>query len=310
MQYQDFYKILGVSRDADAATIKKAYRKLARKYHPDVSKESDAEAQFKQVAEAYDVLGDADKRAAYDQLGANWQAGQDFQPPPDWQPFGHAGEFAEGGFDFENFADLFAGLYTERQQHTSGDLHAQLAVTLEALCAGEPVDVLLQDPQTGGERRLRVKVPQQLRDGESFRLRGQGLRLPQGGVGDLYVEVRFIPHPRFRVAGDDVYSKLMVSPWEAVLGAKVSVETLRGQVTLSVPAGTGQGARLRLQGQGLPGAGGGHQYVEINIQVPTRPTAQEREYFQKLAEVSAFNPRRTDNPRHNNFRHNPSDNGG
>lgn len=304
MQYQDYYETLGVARDADEDAIKKAYRKLARKYHPDVSKDPDAEEKFKALGEAYEVLKDSEKRAAYDQLGHNWQAGQDFQPPPGWA----GGEFRSNGFGedvhFEDFSDFFSSLFgrggfsdggferTARRAPVARDLHARINLTLEELYAEQPVELFLRDPTTRQERRLRVKVPPQMRDGQSFRLAGQGGQgRGEADRGDLYVEVCLVPHPRFRIEGDDVYCELAVSPWEAVLGAQVPVETLGGTVNLKIPAGSNHGTQLRLKDRGMPGPRRGHQYVRLVVKVPTEPSEEELQHMKALAQTSSFNPR-------------------
>ena len=296
MEYQDYYKTLGVERDADAATIKKAYRKLARKYHPDVSKEADAEAKFKQLNEAYEVLKDEEKRAAYDQLGKNWQAGQDFQPPPGWQPYGADPRQSGASFDFENFADLFGDMFaggTRRQgarPQANLNLHAALNLTLEELYNGKPVELYVRHPSTGEERQLRVKVPAHLRDGESFRLKGQGAK--QGDrTGDLYVEIRLVPHPDFEVQGNDVHTRLPVTPWEAVLGAKIEVKTLGGLVNLVIPPRSQSGRALRLPRRGLSGPQQGNQIVTLEVQVPTDVDAESLAHFEALAQSSDYNPR-------------------
>ena len=306
MKYEDYYQTLGVERDANDATIKKAYRKLARKYHPDVSTEADAEERFKALSEAYEVLKDPEKRAAYDQLGANWQAGQDFEPPPGWTGgFGmHNGGFGDAEFDLHDFSDFFASMFEggagpgQRSRRSYGgaargrDVHARLFVTLEQLYAAEPVELLHNDPSTGRERRLRVTVPAGLRDGESFRLKGQGHQAAGNAQpGDLYVEMRIIPHPDFDVDGNDIYSKVPISPWEAVLGAKVPVATLGGTINLTVPAGSRTGSRLRVKDRGLPGRVRGHQYVTLSVQVPDTVSDEERKHYEALSNLSAFDPR-------------------
>ncbi len=307
MKYEDYYQTLGVARDADAQTIKQAYRKLARKYHPDVSDEADAEDKFKTINEAYEVLKDPEKRAAYDELGANWQSGQDFRPPPGWEGFRADDGYAESTFSFDAFADLFGaaggrsspfGRADARTRVRNLDAHATLYLTLEQLVGGESVDVRLADPDSGGEKTLRVKVPQHLRDGGSFRLKGQGA-VSNGRRGDLYVEVRFVPHPQFEVVGNDLHTVLALTPWEAAIGAKVPVATLNGEVVLTVPGGTLSGSELRLKNRGMPGDPPGHQIVKVYVQVPSTLNEKELELFQSLAEVSEFNPRRTEPQRRN-----------
>lgn len=295
MEYQDYYKILGVDRTADAPLIKKAYRKLARKFHPDVSKEPDAEEKFKQINEAYEVLKDEEKRAAYDELGQNYKAGQDFRPPPGWQPYGASGQASSSSFDFDDFADLFGGMFSDggRQNanpRTNLDLHAALNLTLEELYGAKPVELYVRNPTTGDERKLRVKVPPHLRDGESFRLKGQGAT-GANQTGDLYVEMKLVPHPNFEVRGNDVHMRLPVTPWEAVLGAKIQVDTLGGPVNLVVPARSQAGQQLRLSNRGLPGPRPGNQIVTLYIQVPTDVDEQTLAHFEALAKSSNYNPR-------------------
>jgi curved DNA-binding protein len=295
MEYQDYYKILGVDRTADAASIKKAYRKLARKYHPDVSKEPDAEKKFKQINEAYEVLKDEEKRAAYDELGQSWKTGQDFQPPPGWQPFGAGGRASSSAFDFDNFADLFGDMFSGAAQqnakpHTNLDLHATLSLTLEELYGAKPVELYVRNPTTGDERKLRVKVPAHLRDGESFRLKGQGATRANQ-TGDLYVEIKVVPHPNFEVRGNDVHVRLPITPWEAVLGAKIQVDTLGGPVNLTVPPRSQAGQQLRLGNRGLPGPRPGSQIVTLDIYVPTDVDEQTLAHFEALAKSSDYNPR-------------------
>ena len=302
MEYQDYYDTLGVAKDADQDTIKKAYRKLARKYHPDVSKAVDAEAKFKELGEAYEVLKDPEKRAAYDQLGQNWQAGQDFQPPPDWGDGGFRTNGFGGGAQSKDFSDFFANLFGqegfERGGHgvppQSRDQHARINLTLEELYAEKPVELFFRDPVSRQEKRLRVKVPPQMRDGQSFRLAGQGTPAGDGGrAGDLYVEVFLVPNPKFRVEGSDVYSEVSVSPWEAVLGVQIPVDTLGGTVNLKVPERSSNGSQLRLKNRGLPGPNRGHHFISLRVQVPDDPSEEELELFRALAGVSSFNPRDT-----------------
>jgi len=296
MKYRDYYQTLGVSRQSDAQEIKKAYRKLARKYHPDVSKEPHAEDKFKELGEAYEVLRDDEKRAAYDELGSNWQSGQDFQPPPGWQqPFQENSDPAGSTFGFDSFSELFGELYGHQKSGRGAngtDLHATLNLALQALVKQQPVDITLRDDRTGQVRTLRVKVPAHIRDGDTFRLKGQGLKSASGGQpGNLYVNVRFVPDPRFEIVGHDLHTKLRVSPWEAVLGAKVPVETIEGVVSLTIPPSSTAGKTLRLKGRGLPGARAGHQIVHLEIDVPADPTAEEKRHFATLAEISKFDAR-------------------
>lgn len=314
MKYQDYYEVLGIDRGADTVEIKKAYRRLARKYHPDVSQEPDAEERFKAVGEAYEVLKDPEKKAAYDQLGANWQAGQEFRPPPDWRPFGFDNGYAESQFEFEDLSDLFRSAFGTQNAgyrrggfansgfgssyHTRGpvrghDLRSHVYVTLEQLYAGKPVELSYQDGISEKVRTLRVTVPRHLREGEAFRLRGQGVQSPTDNNlnGDLYVELRLIPHPIFTLEGKDVISSVPVTPWEAALGASISVPTLGGSVRLKIPPGAQSGTRLRLKGRGLPDSTPGHQFVILDVRVPYPLSPEEEKLFKALKEASNFNPR-------------------
>ena len=312
MKFEDYYETMGVPRDVDDAALKKQYRRLARKYHPDVSTEANAEERFKAIGEAYEVLKDPEKRAAYDQLGADWQAGQDFRPPPGWaahgSPFGEPSDYANGfagpGFEFDDFSDFFHSIFGQTPgggQARSGaragpgrarDAHARLAITLEELYSGTPVALTLMDRHTGTERRLLVTVPKHVREGQSFRLPGQGgAGGPGEPAGDLYVELRVVPHPEFEVRGNDIHSTVTVAPWEAVLGTQVSVNTLGGRIKLTVPEGSRSGTRLRLKNRGLAGSEQGHHFVSLTVQVPEHVSEAEREHYVALAELSTFAPR-------------------
>ncbi|MCP5146092.1 MAG: DnaJ domain-containing protein [Gammaproteobacteria bacterium] len=309
MEFKDYYQIMGVARDATQDDIKRAYRKLARKYHPDVSKEADAEARFKEVGEAYEVLKDPEKRAAYDQLGANWQAGQDFRPPPAWdQGF----EFHGGGFtdaDAAQFSDFFESLfgrggpraqYGRHEFHGRGeDTHARILVNIEDAFHGATRSLTLKSTELGAdgrphvkERTLNVKIPQGIRAGQQIRLVGQGgAGMGQGPAGDLYLEVAFEPHPYYRAEGTDVHVELPVTPWEAALGAKVRVPTPAGAVELSVPAGSRAGRKLRLKGRGIPARTPGDLYVVLQIALPDADSAQAKAAYQAFQRECAFNPR-------------------
>ena len=287
MEYRDYYKTLGIARDASQDEIRQTYRKLARKYHPDINKNPDAEQKFKEVGEAYEVLGDSEKRNLYDQLGPNWQAGQSFQPPPEW----------EGSFKFHtnlngsgsHFSDFFESLFGGNKFYQGPKApsveRAQLSVTLEQLHRDDPIELSLSSQNSASaSKRLKVRVPNGLKDGDTFRLRGQGT---QGR--DLHLTVKVKPHPKFKNSEGDILSEVRISPWEAALGAKIYTETLDGRVRLTVPSGTQDGTKTRLRGKGL--AGGDH-YVTFRITVPKHLTEKERELFQKLADVSDFMPDR------------------
>ncbi|MBW8850178.1 MAG: DnaJ domain-containing protein [Xanthomonadales bacterium] len=288
MRFKDYYDILGVEPGAGEAEIKTAYRRLARKYHPDVSKEADAEEKFKAVNEAYEALRDPEKRAAYDQLRARgYRPGDEVQPPPG----GFGG--APGGFDFEEvfagagnggFSDFFQELFGRRRAgpgaagpRPRGDTRARFAVPLEAVYSGEPVRVSV------GGKSLDVRIPRGIRPGQAIRLGGQA-----PGGGDLLLEVEYAAHPDFEVDGRNIIHVLPVAPWEAALGATLSVPTLGGAVELKIPADSEAGRKLRLRGRGLPGAGGaaaGDQIVELEVLAPKANTDAEREAYRRMREA-------------------------
>jgi len=311
VDFKDYYKIMGVKRDATQDDIKRSYRKLARKYHPDVSKHADAEARFKEVGEAYEVLKDPEKRAAYDQLGANWKAGQDFRPPPDWD----AGfEFSGGGYtraDSAAYSDFFESLFG----HGFGsapptgarggfrargeDHHAKVLIDLEDAYHGAAKTITLRSPEldAGGhvitrEHSLNVKIPKGIRQGQKIRLSGQGAPGFGGGeAGDLYLEIEFRPHALYRVEGRDLYLDLPVAPWEAALGATIKTPTPAGPVDLKIPAGSSSERKLRLKGRGIPGNPPGDVYVVAQITLPSADSDQARDLYRKMEQELAFNPR-------------------
>jgi len=310
MQFKDYYQIIGVKRDATQDEIKRAYRKLARKFHPDVSKEADAEARFKEVGEAYEVLKDPEKRAAYDQLGANWKAGQDFRPPPDWnQGF----EFHGGGFtdaDAAGFSDFFESLFGRdfnRSRRGAGtgfhargeDSHARILIDLEDAYHGATKTVSLKHSELGAdgrprvrERNLNVRIPAGVRPGQHIRLAHQGgAGLGQGAPGDLYLEVEFRASKLYQVEGKDVFLNLPVTPWEAALGATVKAPTPAGAVDLKVPPGSSAGRKLRLGGRGIPGTPPGDLYVVLQIALPPADTEAARQAYRDMQKALAFNPR-------------------
>ncbi|MBI3561544.1 MAG: DnaJ domain-containing protein [Gammaproteobacteria bacterium] len=309
MQYKDYYTIMGVARDATQDEIKRAYRKLARKYHPDVSKETDAEARFKELGEAYEVLKDTEKRAAYDQLGTHWKGGQEFRPPPDWNT---GFEFRGGGFTAANaadYSDFFESLFG-RGFHTDGgaglsshangeDHHAKILIDLEDAYQGTTRTITLRLPSADAqghvinkERVLNVIIPKGIREGQHIRLRGQGgSGVGKGQAGDLYLEVKFRVHPLYRVEGRDIYLDLPVAPWEAALGASVKVPTLGGIVELKIPAESSSGHKLRLKGRGLPGDPPGECYVILVITLPPAVTEDAKDLYRKMAQTLSFNPR-------------------
>jgi len=311
MDYKDYYQIMGVERSASQDEIKRAYRKLARKYHPDVSKEANAEVRFKEVGEAYEVLKDPEKRAAYDQLGANWKAGQEFRPPPDWD----AGfEYSGGGFtggDASDFSDFFESLFgrgfggARAGGHPGGmhahgnDHHAKVLIDLEDAYRGATRSITLQSPEVDNQghvvtkqRTLNVKIPKGIKQGQRIRLSGQGSPgMGQGQAGDLYLEIEFNPHSMYKVDGHDVYLDLPVAPWEAALGATIKVPTPVGPVDLKIPAGTSNGRKLRLKARGIPGKTPGDLYVVPQITLPPADTDEAKALYQKMQQELAFNPR-------------------
>ena len=303
MRYKDYYQLLGVSKQATQDEIKRAYKKLARKYHPDVSKEANAETKFKEMAEAYEVLKDPEKRAAYDQLGHNWRSGQDFNPPPDWD----AGfEFSGGGFtpgDASTFSDFFESLFGRAVQqdfshrHTPSynrDHHAKILIDLEDAFSGASRTITLHTPQMNehgrvstAERNLKVKIPKGIYPGQQIRLAGMAGH--QGG--DLYLQVEFNPHPLYRVQGRDIYLDLPLAPWEAALGAKLEIPTPGGKIDLKIPENSASGRKLRLKGRGLPAKAPGDFYVILQLALPPANSDKARDFYRKMAQELPFNPR-------------------
>ena len=297
MKYKDYYKILGVERGAAEDEIKKAYRRLARKYHPDVSKEANAKEKFQEVSEAYETLRDKEKRAAYDSLGS-YRPGQDFRPPPDWfDRFGTGqGEDLRG----VDLSDLFESMgIFGRAQGRRGGFGRNVPIP------GEDYEVVvrlaLDEAYRGTERELqldgrafRARIPRGATDGQRLRLRGKGGPGANGGPpGDLYLQIALEPHPLYRVSGHDLEIEVPIAPWEAALGAQVEVPTLEGRVTMKVPPGSKGGQKLRLAGKGLPrpGGGGGDLYAALNIVVPGTLTEREKKLYEELREASRFDAR-------------------
>jgi curved DNA-binding protein len=312
MQYKDYYKILGVARDADADDIKRAYRKLARKYHPDVSKEQDAEARFKEVNEAHEVLKDVQKRAEYDALGSGWHAGDEFRPPPggarrdyEFSPE-EAARFSDffssifgGGGGGEGFRGGFGDMGGGTRGRRGMDQNATIEISLEDAYRGTTRQLRLEVPEIDADgrvssrtRTLNVRIPAGITTGRQIRLAGQGNPGLGGDNGDLYLEVQIAPHPIYRSEGKDLHMKLPISPWEAALGATVAVPTLDGSVNLKIPTGSQSGQRLRLKGRGLPGKPAGDTYVQLEIvNPPTKSDADRGAYQDLAARFKAFNPR-------------------
>jgi curved DNA-binding protein len=316
MEYKDYYKILGVERGASQDDIKRAYRKLARTYHPDVNKEAGAEAKFKDAGEAYEVLKDPEKRAAYDELGANWKQGQDFRPPPNWD----AGfEFSGGGYtnaDSAQFSDFFEGLFGraragggrggfsgfsgQREFHAQGqDHHAKVVIDLRDAYTGAKREITLRVPEvdpTGHvvvkDRTLSVTIPKGVREGQSIRLVGQGEPgVGKGSPGDLYLEVAFAPDPLFRAEGKDVYLDLPIAPWEGALGASVKAPTPEGAVMLKIPPNTTKGRTMRLKGKGIPGSPPGDLHAVLKIELPPADTDKAKDLYRQMERELPFNPR-------------------
>ena len=307
--YKDYYKILGVGREAPKDEVSKAFKKLARQYHPDLNPgNKEAEEKFKEINEAYEVLKDDKKRKMYDQLGPNWQQGQQFSGG---DPFGGGGtggtrftfngqDFGGGqGFDGSGFSDFFETLFGGRQGAPFGggqshdgfssrpqrgrDVEADITITLEDAVKGGERSLSLQGGE--GPKTLKVNIPAGVKDGARLRLAGQGYASPNGGAkGDLYLRIRFAPHSLFRVDGTDLTCEVRLKPWQAVLGAKVAVPTLEGNVELSIPAGTGSGKKMRLRGKGLgPASARGDLYVRVGIDAPKDLTPKQRELWEAIA---------------------------
>jgi len=307
MKFKDYYEILGVPRSAAQDEVKRAYRKLARKYHPDVSKEADAELRFKELGEAYAVLKDPEKRAAYDQMGSQWKTGQDFQPPPGWDAgfeFTGGDSGAGPGADHSDFFEALFGRQARGGARThmraqGQDHHAKVLIDLADAYRGVQRSISLRMPVpdaqgrvTLQERTLDVSIPKGVRAGQHLRLAGQGgAGLGGGAAGDLYLEIAFNPHPQFRADGRDVYLDLPLAPWEAALGASVTAPTPDGPVQLTIPPGSVAGRRMRLKGRGIPGTPPGDLFVVLTIALPPADSDGAREAYRAMAKAFAFNPR-------------------
>jgi len=307
VEFKDYYKVMGVARDATEAQIKQAYRKLARKYHPDVSKENDAEAKFKDLGEAYEVLKSPEKRAAYDQLGQGHRAGEEFRPPPNWDS---GFEFSGPGPGNSSYSDFFDSLFGAQARAQAGDRsgfrsgrgedhHAKVLLDLDASLRGGARSFTLRMPEidTDGrlvskERTLNVQVPKGILAGQQIRLAGQGARASGDGTpGDLFIEVEFQPHPLYRVDGRDLSLDLPVAPWEAALGATVKTPTPTGMVDLKIPPASHAGSKLRLKGRGIPAASPGDFYVILQIALPAAADAKAKAAYAAMAAALPFNPR-------------------
>ena len=305
MKFKDYYETLGVARDVDAQELKRAYRRLARKYHPDVSTEPNAELQFRQVLEAYEVLKDANKRNAYDNLGAGWQDGQEFNPPPQWSSF-----FRDGGrsgpVEYDQFSEFFETLFgnehessrAENSDMPGADEQLLLGVSLEDAYNGAQRTLHLEPAvaHASGEaqRNLKVKIPVGVTQGQRIRMAGQGRPGPGGRRGDLFLTVELQPHKQFKLRGRDVYMVLPITPWEAALGGNVKSPTLGGHVDLKIPAGSNSGRKLRIRGRGLgQGENRGDQYVELQVHTPVPQSDADLALYRKFAQQMNFDPRQS-----------------
>ncbi len=314
MEYKDYYKTLGVERNASADEIKKVYRKLARKYHPDVSKEANAEERFKEVQEAYEVLRDSEKRRAYDELGSNWRAGQEFRPPPGWDREVHFHSSGGAGSQFSDFFEQLFGAHgvdfgfdraggARRDRHSQGrkgnDREHAITISLEEAYRGGVRTIQLTMPRRDARgrvsqdtRTLNVRIPPGVSNGQRIRLGGQGDAGAGGGrAGDLYFRVSIEPHRVYRLDGRNIELDLPISPWEAALGARIEVPTPGGRAAMTVPAGSQSGARFRLKGRGLPGKEPGDFYVVLKIVNPPMEGQQVRELYRRMADAIDFDPR-------------------
>jgi curved DNA-binding protein len=313
MDFKDYYKILGVDADADAKAIKTAFRKLARKYHPDVSQDNQAEEKFKEVSEAYEVLKDSQKRAEYDELRQYGRDGERFQPPPGWQSSQQSSNQRNSGFE-GGFSDFFSSVFGQqgagRQQGFSSrpantrkgqDIETELPVFLEETLSAESKTISYHLPQRAADGRitetkktLNVKIPAGVSDGERIRLKGQGaVSSGKGPNGDLYLRIRLVPHPLFDVEGHNLVVAVPLAPWEAALGAKIATPTLNGKIHLTIPANSQNGQRLRIKGKGLSAKSGvrGDLFAVLKVVMPTEHNEQSKTLWQQLATSAAFNPR-------------------
>ena len=317
MEYKDYYDIIGVEKTATADEIKKAYRKLARKYHPDLNKDKEAEEKFKEIGEANDVLSDPEKRAAYDELGQNYQAGQDFRPPPNWdQDFEFSGRPSGPNAQPEDFSDFFDDLFAkaQRQQHGTQqqgghrqadfnakgqDHHARIIIDLDDSFTGAKRQITLKVPEFAPDghvqlkhRTLDVSIPKGVREGQNIRLKKQGAPgYGKGEPGDLFLEISFKPHKFYHAEGVDLYLDLPVTPWEAALGGKIKVPTPGGVVDLNIPANSKQGRKLRLKGRGIPAKVPGDLFVVLQIALPPANDEKAKEIYETMAKELDFNPR-------------------
>ncbi len=312
MEFQDYYKVLGVANDADLKAIKTAYRKLARKYHPDVSDEHDAEKRFKEVAEAYEVLSDETKRAEYDQLRKYGRGGQSFEPPPQWQskagrshgPQGDFSDFFENIFGSGGYESGAANAFRGSEDFTSQrgrDVEVEMPLFLEDTFSDEARPIEYSLPHYGPKGRmedirktLKVKIPAGVADGERIRLKGQGgPGFGNGPAGDLFLRIRLIPHPLFDINGTELSIVVPIAPWEAALGVKLTVPTPTGKINLSIAANSQSGQRLRIKGKGLrKRTGQGDLFAILKVVMPERSPTEAEALWQELSEKAQFNPRK------------------
>ena len=314
MEYKDYYEVLGVDRKAEQSEIKRSYRKLARKYHPDVSKAGDAEEKFKELGEAYEVLKDPEKRQAYDQLGDNWKAGQEgFKPPPDWQQdfdFGNGGYTQGNAQDYSSFfEDLFGGaqggFHSARGSHSQNfnmkgeNIRARVMIDLEDSINGATRSFTLRMPEAdeqgriyNKEKTLKVKIPKGIKEGQTIRLSSQGSPgMGEAPAGDLLLEVAFNKNKLYKVEGKDIYLNLPVTPWEAALGSKIEVPTPTGKIGMTIPQNSQQGRKLRLKGRGLPGKDPGDFYVVLQVSVPPATDPKAKALYEQMQKELDYNPR-------------------
>lgn len=311
MQFKDYYQILGVSREETADNIKKAFRRLARKYHPDISKEADAEQRMQEINEAYAVLSDPEKRAAYDQVGRGYRPGQDFKPPPDWDAGFEFSGHGAGPHDAADFSDFFAelfgrmggapgGFHGRHARHGRGeDHHAKVLLDIEDAFTGPTRQIALRVPQVDASghvqligRTLNIRIPLGVHEGQTIRLAGQGAPGAGGApAGDLMLEVHFNPHPRYRVEGSDLHLKLPVAPWEAALGTVIAVPLPGGSIKLRIPEGAQSGKQLRVRGKGIPGNPPGDLLLDLQVVLPPASNPRARELYQTMSRELAFDPR-------------------
>jgi len=310
VKFRDYYQVLGVDRSASADTIRKAFRRLARKYHPDVSKEADADHRMKEINEAWAVLGDAEKRAEYDRLGQGWSAGRDFTPPPEWAGSFHAAGGAQAPGDMGDFSEFFEHFFGRGAQRRGArpefdgrgeDHRARVELDIEDSFHGTTRQLTLQTPSIDARgqvamttRSLEVRIPVGVREGQVIRLAGQGHPgFGRGPAGDLLLEVHFRPHPALRVEGRDLRMRLPVAPWEAALGAEIRIELPSGPIRVRIPADTGGGRQLRVRGRGIPASPPGDLLIDVAIALPPASDPKARALYERMARELDFDPRGT-----------------